>query len=262
MLPKLTRIDKDLDRWFKERKDASFPMHDAARGELPYPERYLRVGQALAPYHSVVEKGALLRSAQESRITIMRQIKKQHSGSMLKSALSAFTQCDPLVYLNNHGQSHVRRVNQRVSELLSHFKSPITPYEAYLLFCGIQFHDVGNIFGRTEHESKCKEIMEKHCRQIIKDAVERDTIVRIATAHGGYYSGERDTIQALRKLQRLFEQPVREQLLAALLRFADELADDSSRAARVEHFNLPWRHGLCARTDEADTCLTKFTNGR
>jgi hypothetical protein len=135
--------------------------------------------------------------------------------------------------LNHHGVDHVDRVIQKASELFIESGCEFNGYEAYLLLCAIQFHDVGNVFGRNEHEQKCKDIMEEKCKDIIKDTVERNSIVKIAVVHGGCWGADPDTVSALAVERVLFNHPVRKRLLAAILRFADELADDSTRADRV-----------------------------
>ena len=51
-------------------------------------------------------------------------------------------------------------------------------------------------------------------------------------AHGGKSSLGKDTISLLSKSEKIFNYTVKTRLLAAILRFADELADDSTRANR------------------------------
>jgi len=64
------------------------------------------------------------------------------------------------------------------------------------------------------------------------DDVEKFTIREIAQAHGGRINGDKDKISRLQMEDHIFSQPIRPRFLAALLRLADELADDSSRASR------------------------------
>jgi hypothetical protein len=223
-----------LEEHLARKRRESFPSYDHTRGESSYPDRYGRIKAELKPFHSAVEKGALLKSAQEWQKSVERQAKKDLSGAALRAELANLKRGESLIYLNNHGEGHVDCVIRRASELLLKADCQLTPYECYLLLCAIQFHDVGNVFGREGHEEKCKEIIESTCKQIIKDATERDTIIRIAMVHGGCHSNDKDTIRWLRPSKKLFNHDVREQLLAAILRFADELADDSSRVPRAE----------------------------
>ncbi len=58
-------------------------------------------------------------------------------------------------------------------------------------------------------------------------------IRNIAAAHGGKGSkGDKDTIRKLAETDALLGEEIHPRILAALLRFSDELADDRSRAAR------------------------------
>lgn len=132
-------------------------------------------------------------------------------------------------YLTDHGPDHIRKLISRISDLLSAGDGEITAYEAYLLLCAAQFHDVGNIFGRSQHEEKSWEIMEKNRSTLPPDSIERRLIHEIAKAHGGDL---KDKLSDMRRTDDVASQKVRPQLLAAILKFADELAEDSDRAAR------------------------------
>jgi hypothetical protein len=132
-------------------------------------------------------------------------------------------------YLTDHGPDHIRKLISRISDLLSAGEGSITAYEAYLLLCAAQFHDVGNIFGRSQHEEKCSEIMDRNRATLPPDSIERRMIFEIAKAHGGEYKNKLDD---MRREDDVASKKVRPQLLAAILKFADELAEDSERAAR------------------------------
>jgi hypothetical protein len=242
-----------LEAWLSNREDVCFPSHDPQRGEISYPQRYGRIREALIPYHTAVERGALLQSAVDWQKSAQKIIRETFARTTRKSALASLMEIDPLVYLNNHGEGHVQAVIKRASELLIESQCELTAYEGYLLLCGIQFHDVGNVFGRKEHEAASREIMESHCKETIKDNIERISIIRIAMVHGGCWGTERDTISSLKDPRDLFGQPVRKRLLAAILRFADELADDCSRADRValEQHTMPKESQIYHRYSES-----------
>lgn len=99
----------------------------------------------------------------------------------------------------------------------------------------IQVHDVGNKFGRDNHELMSN-VELRRFGQTGWDNRELSTIWNIAQAHGGYTpSGDKDKINDLKpKASGLDGKTIRPQLLAAILRLADELADDRSRATRYE----------------------------
>ena len=138
-------------------------------------------------------------------------------------------------FLTDHGPAHIGTVIQRASFLLSHPKCSFpqfSPYEIYILLLAIHFHDVGNILGRANHESHA-EIVMNLVKDIVGDeTVERRAILRIAEVHGGRIDGKKDTISSLNPVEFVLGERIRCRALAALLRFADELADDCHRAAR------------------------------
>lgn len=139
-----------------------------------------------------------------------------------------------VIFLNDHGPGHIEKVIERANEILISFvREPLSEFEAFILLCAIQIHDIGNILGRAGHEKKLKNIFDDNCQNIILDSPERRVIKSIAMAHGGELNGSKNTISNLSVTEMIFDNPVRTRLLAAVLRFADELADDSTRASRV-----------------------------
>ena len=139
-------------------------------------------------------------------------------------------------YLTDHGRDHVDTVIQRASALLSYpiaTYPQLTAYEVYILLVAIHFHDLGNIFGRRGHEGRIQEIVSALSTHISDEMVERQAILKIARAHSGTINGNRDTISSLVPTDAVLGFDVRYQAIAAILRFADELADDSRRTARI-----------------------------
>ncbi len=189
-----------LDEWLAQQPETSFPLH----GGLPYPGRFTNVaGYLNANVHPHVEKGALA----------------QGDG-----------------YLNDHGPEHIKTVIQRATALLSHPEDmypQLHAYEVYLLLMAIHFHDIGNLYGRKGHEEKLAPIMQELGKLAGTEMVEKKAIKQIARSHGGRINGDKDTIRHLREKDPLLGKDVRYQALAAIVRFADELADDVHRAARV-----------------------------
>jgi hypothetical protein len=111
----------------------------------------------------------------------------------------------------------------------------------FILLCAIQVHDTGIAFGRKKHENSIVRILESECSNIIPNKFERSLIERIATVHSGEIFGDEDTISHLSVGSSMYSYHIRERLLAALLRFGDELADDCTRADRyaLESGKLP-----------------------
>jgi hypothetical protein len=134
-------------------------------------------------------------------------------------------------YMNDHGDGHVATVISRASKLL---RSPddLTPTEVFLLLGAIYVHDAGNSLGRERHEERLGELMPILGPFISDNPFEIRLIAQIARAHGGQVDGDKDTISSLSEKAALNEESVNLQRIAALLRFADEIADDHTRAAR------------------------------
>lgn len=131
------------------------------------------------------------------------------------------------ILLTDHGPEHISTVIRRIGDLTfdrGEFK--ISPYEAYLLAVAAHFHDVGNVYGRHEHERRThSELFSLEHELTGEDTIEKRKIAAIAQAHGGRIDGSKDTINALPDDKTLRK-------LAAILRFADELADDHTRTSK------------------------------
>ena len=142
------------------------------------------------------------------------------------------------VMLTRHGGRHVNTVVRRARDLLmdeeNHWNPRISPYEGYLLLMAIYVHDIGNLKGRAKHEKGIASIIEELEVPLREETVENKAIIQIAQAHGGTINGtNRDTIGQLASTDTVSGFPVRMQALAAVMRFADEIADDSSRSERI-----------------------------
>lgn len=138
---------------------------------------------------------------------------------------------DPNILLNDHGIEHIETVISRASYLVSDCECKLDPYEVYILLCCIQLHDVGNIFGRYDHEKNATQIMNDARGICGKDTIEAMMIKQIAESHGGRLdNGDKDKISILEEETHTLYGKVRPRFLASILRFADELADDRTRA--------------------------------
>jgi hypothetical protein len=135
-------------------------------------------------------------------------------------------------YLTDHGPQHIKKVIQRASDLLGDTERiALAPYEIFLLLAAIQIHDAGHIHGgRQDHEQNAQPLL----TQLPVDSAEQSYILRIARAHGGKLpDGDKDTIEKGLPIKADFDGiDFHPRFLAALLRFADELADDRSRGSR------------------------------
>lgn len=135
--------------------------------------------------------------------------------------------------LNDHGVEHITMVIQRAGLLLGELVEKLTGYEIFILLVAIHFHDVGNTGGRDGHETRIFDQMEGLGTKIPLCNEEKVVVTKIAMAHGGHCeNGDKDTIKDLRPDEAVQGHTVRSRLLAAILRFADEIADDHTRANR------------------------------
>ncbi|STC94515.1 Uncharacterized conserved protein [Chryseobacterium carnipullorum] len=140
-------------------------------------------------------------------------------------------------YYNDHGVDHIKMVILRATWLLNALEITfdknsdgyyISPFELFILLMAIQLHDAGHLIAsREEHAAKGKELLAKFDSGKVLSAAERKHIGDIAKAHGG----KKDPIGKLPIEENLSHQKIRPQLLASILRLADELAEDKTRAS-------------------------------
>ena len=133
--------------------------------------------------------------------------------------------------LTDHGVAHIESVMRNSYNILGERIKYLNGYELYILLLSIHFHDLGNIYGRDQHEKKIEEIIIKLGDKLPLDAIEKRFIFSIATAHGGVCDGDKDTISHIMVDEHCNGITVRAKALAAILRFADEISDDLHRAA-------------------------------
>lgn len=193
-MSRLSPPPKSLDIWLTKRPETEFPGY----GKSDYPTQYKLVSKYLNEHvHPHVAVGALMKN----------------DG-----------------FLTDHGPDHIKTVIDRATAIVG--TNILNSYEVYLLLMAAHFHDVGNIYGRERHEKKSKDILKEISLLMGDDAAEKRTILSIAEAHGGKVDEDKDTISRLPETDAVLNHTVRVQFLAAVLRLADELSDDTHRAAR------------------------------
>lgn len=202
-------------------------------------EAYVELKKNLKPVHDNVELGTMADCFKEAKAKLIESIKTVMENDLLSDEeknhrINMLLLEDSTIFLNKHGVEHIDKVIQKASEIVScFFAEQLSEFEAFLLLCSIEIHDIGNIFGRAGHEKRLIAIFEEHSKDIILDSAERRLIKNIAMAHGGKATdGTKDTISPLMITEKMIETDVRTRLLAAILRFADEIADDVSRAKK------------------------------
>jgi hypothetical protein len=236
MYEEINEKNQELEEWLLKQPLSLFPS--CGSSELSYPNKYIELKRKLEPLHAIVEKMALLKSVDDWKIKISENINNLKSKISLSqndfNTFEKMLQNDTFVYLNQHGLGHIEKIIEHINRILHFFRDEdkLTPFEIFLLLCAIQFHDIGNYIGREHHEREVYKIIIENAESIIKDTPTKRLIGKIAQVHSGKINGDPDTITKsnLQISGRLLGKDVRECLLAALLRFADELADDTSRA--------------------------------
>ena len=200
---KYYEVCQDLFSWLRDRRQEDFPLGT----------NYVSQFDTLRARLDAILKDV-------DRAAILAEVRK------------GMTDPDDLIWLTNHGPNHVEQVVQRTTDLLRDSDCMLSSYEGYILLTAILSHDVGNIYGRENHETRAWEIMNALGSLAGMDNLEKKTIIKIALVHGGKFDGSKDTINRLQEKDDVLGKPVRKRFLAAILRFADELADDYSRASR------------------------------
>lgn len=188
----------------------------------------------LQPIMQEAERGAMaadIRIQYEEIEKELQELKQSGNIEKFQHEIEEIVTGGQLLYLNNHGEEHIAQVIERAEQIVSKFKGDrLSEFEVFILMCAIQIHDIGNVLGRKGHERSLIQIFDEHVKDIIPDTPERRVIKNIAMAHGGRSSnGSRDTISPLSNSEDLLGEKIRTRLLAAILRLADELADDSTR---------------------------------
>jgi hypothetical protein len=136
--------------------------------------------------------------------------------------------------LSDHGPDHIANVLTNSHHLLSddHKQHGLSATDIYMLAMGILFHDVGNLFGRTNHRQKIGEVF-NYARGVDPSVRREKTLVmKLARAHTGVASdGTRDTLKELDEVDHVEGESVQLRSIAAVLRFADELAEGPQRTS-------------------------------
>lgn len=159
-------------------------------------------------------------------------------------------------YLTDHGPPHIQDVLKNVFKLLEGDLEHFSPIEHYILGLSVLFHDVGNLHGREGHNKRIGHFY-NHVRQsAAKFARERTLIVQIAQAHTGQArNGSRNTLADVPDSSPLNGEPIKSREIAAIVRFADELAEGRKRTS-----DYMMQHGLYPLEDQAHHAYSAATS--
>lgn len=131
--------------------------------------------------------------------------------------------------LTDHGEEHIKNVLQNAYSLIK--DDNLNGVELYVLCMAILIHDIGNLDGRTNHEKKLRLYFnKKNFNTIENDHIK--LISLIASKHGGkdcdaIGGGNLPIVSTLDRIE------IRSQKIAAIVRFADELAEGKQRSSTV-----------------------------
>lgn len=134
--------------------------------------------------------------------------------------------------LTDHGPKHIQNVLDNAYKLIIDEIDDVSGIEIYALCMSILFHDVGNLNGREKHNRNISKIY-NHVRSDPNNYhKEHKLILDIAGAHCGKASdGTSDTLKDVNPILSLHGESVNAKKLAAILRFADELAEGPQRTS-------------------------------
>ncbi len=149
--------------------------------------------------------------------------------------------------LSDHGVDHIQNVMANVTQLLGlprehggedswPMPNDFTVHELLLLLFGCLTHDLGNILGRERHNQAIARVAGLAGGGWAQIAIgDRHLIERVGRAHSGKAGdGGKDTLSELATQSAFFAtHQVRPVEVAALLRFADELAEGPQRTSRA-----------------------------
>ena len=137
-----------LEPWFLQLPPSSFP------GSEDYVAFYKTLKEKLRPIHKQVTAGA------------------------------DYTDGTSLTW---HDDSHIEKVIQKASELLTYKNASVSPFEAFILLVSIQLHDIMNSDGRTDHENRAIEIFSILEINGLVDNFVKDPIKKIISCHSGSF---------------------------------------------------------------------------
>ena len=157
--------------------------------------------------------------------------------------------------LSDHGPRHIEDVIDNGGLLLGlndkHGEHEVdcqshdfSPREMFILLSGLLLHDVGNIYGREKHNLKIGEVWSKMVSWQLWPERERQLVINVGRAHSGKKIAGKpeDTIKGLDIHPQYFNKfSVRLGPIAAVIRFADELAEGPQRTSTflVENKLIP-----------------------
>jgi hypothetical protein len=134
--------------------------------------------------------------------------------------------------LSDHGPKHIADVMKQVLMLISTDEQihKLQALDLYVLLLAVLFHDVGNLFGRFGHNNRIAAVYDFARGTSADVRHEKALVIRAARAHTGQSTtGDKNTLFELNDREHLNGEIIKLQTIAAVLRFADELAEGPQR---------------------------------
>jgi hypothetical protein len=141
----------------------------------------------------------------------------------------------------DHGIPHVQHVLRNVGCLLDGSADGLNSSELYCLITAVLFHDAGMVDGREGHQRHIYDIYDFVRSEANLDPHEKLLIMKAVEAHCTESSDvPTDPLACLEDETHLFDKAVNLRRIAAILRFADELAEGPHRTSRF----MLLKHGI------------------
>ena len=189
-----------------------------------------------------------------SRFDVYKQLKQKLFQTYFRDVNAGLAVDGNGAAFTHHDISHVDELIRQVGSLLgvsSNASTPaieqLKPYEYFVLLVACLVHDAGNLDGRKGHAQRARKVLRSISEQMLT-VEEINLIAKIAEAHGGKTrDGDKDTISHLNSSSGVGSVKVRPQLLAAIVRLADELSESELRASSRTHPNSTFPNHYCRR---------------
>lgn len=132
----------------------------------------------------------------------------------------------------DHGEDHIIDVQNTIYSMINVNIGEFTPLELYILCLSSYFHDWGNIITRQNHRDYAYRFYNSIFPNNQRDMQESSIINKLVWSHTGISSsGDKDTLKDVSEKMSLRGSYINARRLAAILRFADELAESPHRTS-------------------------------
>jgi len=163
---------------------------------------------------------------------------------------------DAKPFMTDHGIGHINRILEKISRfLMPHVPLEGNPNDRILdienlnlLMHSILWHDIGNLYGRSNHPQNICKIFNE-VKSFLYDSLYHEWILKIAKGHSGEGNIEKE-IENISYVT-IYDSEIYPRFLAALLRISDEIDEDRRRIGErvisiVPEANQPyWRFCFC-----------------